>query len=86
MFGIILGVVVQNLLRFYYPFFIERRLKALRYSPRINPANGNFMKLLSEEEEDVHLEPGMQAEEELHSIDYDVWFYNIFIITRVIRW
>lgn len=83
MFGIILGVVVQNLLRFYYPFFIERRLKALRYSPRINPANGNFMKLLSEEEEDVHLEPGMQAEEDLHSIDYDVWIDEATGYTRI---
>ena len=31
------------------------------------------MKLLSEEEEDVHLDEGMQAEENLYSVDYDVW-------------
>jgi hypothetical protein len=31
------------------------------------------MKLLSEEEEDVHLDEGMQAEEDVFSIDYDVW-------------
>ena len=31
------------------------------------------MKLLSEEEEDVHLDEGMQAEEEVFSVDYDVW-------------
>lgn len=83
MFGIILGVVVQNLLRFYYPFFIEKRLKELRYSARINPSNGNFMKLLSEEEEDVHLEPGMQAEEDLHAIDYDVWIDEATGFTRI---
>ena len=31
------------------------------------------MRLLGEEEEDVHLEAGMQAEENVFSIDYDVW-------------
>ena len=31
------------------------------------------MKLLSEEEEDVYLDEGMQAEENLFSVDYDVW-------------
>lgn len=31
------------------------------------------MKLLSEEEEDVYLDEGMQAEENLFSMDYDVW-------------
>ena len=31
------------------------------------------MKLLSEEEEDAYLDEGMQAEEDVFSIDYDVW-------------
>lgn len=31
------------------------------------------MKLLSEDEEDVHLGEGMQEEENIFSIDYDVW-------------
>lgn len=31
------------------------------------------MKLLSEDEEDVHLDEGMQAEENVFSVDYDVW-------------
>lgn len=31
------------------------------------------MRLLSEEEEDVHLDEGMLAEENVFSIDYDVW-------------
>ena len=73
MFAIIAGVIIQNVLRFYYPFYIEKRLKKLRFSPRINPNNGNLMKLLSEEEEDVHLDEGMQAEENMFSVDYDVW-------------
>lgn len=73
MFALIAGVIIQNLLRFYYPFYIEKRLKKLRFSPRVNPNNGNLMSLLSEEEEDVHLDEGMQAEENMFSIDYDVW-------------
>lgn len=83
MFGLILGVIVQNLLHFYYPFYVEKRLKALRYSPRVNPNTGNLMKLLSEEEEDVHLEPGMQAEENLHAVDYDVWIDQATGFTRI---
>lgn len=31
------------------------------------------MRLLSEDEEDVHLDEGMQAEEDVFSVDYDVW-------------
>lgn len=71
--GLIIGVIVQNLLKFYYPFYIEKRLRKLRYRPRISPKTGKPMKLLSEEEEDVYLDEGMQAEEEIYSVDYDVW-------------
>ena len=73
MLASILGVIMQNILRFYYPFYVEKRLKKLRYSPRVSPKTGKPMKLLSEEEEDVYLDEGMQAEEESFSIDYDVW-------------
>lgn len=71
--GMIVALIVQNLLKFYYPFFIEKRLKVLRYRPRISPKTGKPMKLLSEEEEDAYLDEGMQAEENVFSIDYDVW-------------
>ncbi|HEX9650553.1 MAG TPA: hypothetical protein VGA21_08330 [Cyclobacteriaceae bacterium] len=71
--SVIILVVIRNLLKFYYPFYMEKRLKALRYRPRISPKTGKPMKLLSEEEEDVYLDEGMQAEEEIFSIDYDVW-------------
>lgn len=66
-------VIVRNLLKFYYPFYMEQRLKTLRYKPRISPKTGKPMKLLSEEEEDVYLDEGMQAEENIFSVDYDVW-------------
>ena len=72
MMAMIVAVISQNVLKFYYPFFIEKRLRRLRYSPRISP-DGRQMKLLSEDEEDVHLDEGMQAEEDAFSVDYDVW-------------
>lgn len=71
--GTVVGMIVQNLLKFYYPFFIEKRLKVLRYKPRVSPKTGKAMKLLSEEEEDAYLDEGMQAEENVFSVDYDVW-------------
>ena len=71
--GMIVALIVQNLLKFYYPFYIEKRLKVLRYRPRISPKTGKPMKLLSEDEEDAYLDEGMQAEENVFSIDYDVW-------------
>lgn len=73
MMGMIVALIIQNLLKFYYPFFIEKRLKALRYKARISPKTGKPMKLLSEEEEDAYLDEGMQAEENVFSVDYDVW-------------
>jgi hypothetical protein len=71
--GMIVALIVQNLLKFYYPFFIEKRLKSLRFRPRLSPKTGKAMKLLSEEEEDVYLDEGMIAEENVYSVDYDVW-------------
>jgi len=71
--SVIIGVIISNMLKFYYPFYVEKRLKKLRYMPRISPKTGKAMKLLSEEEEDVYLDEGMQAEENVFSIDYDVW-------------
>lgn len=82
MFSLILGVIVQNILKFYYPFFIEKRLKKLRYEPRTSP-DGRKMKLLSEEEEDVYLDEGMQAEEDAFSVDYDVWIDETSGFTKI---
>ena len=65
--------VAYLILQFYYPGILEKKLKIYRYTPRINPKNGNKMKLLSEDEEDAYLDEGMQAEEDLFTIDYDVW-------------
>ena len=72
-FASIFLVVVYNVLKIYYPSILEKKLHKLRYTPRKSPKSGKLMKLLSEEEEDVYLSEGMQAEEEVFSVDYDVW-------------
>lgn len=60
------------LYKYSYPSALDKKLKHLRYKPRIS-SGGNQMRLLSEDEEDVHLDEGMQAEEDVFSVDYDVW-------------
>ena len=82
MVSLIVGVIIQNVLKFYYPFFIEKRLRKLRFTPRISP-DGRPMKLLSEEEEDVYLDEGMQAEENAFSVDYDVWIDELTGYTKI---
>lgn len=64
--------IAQLVLDYYYPTRLNVKLRRLRYTPRTS-GTGNKMKLLSEDEEDVHLNEGMQAEENVFSIDYDVW-------------
>ena len=71
--GFLWAYVAQLILKFYYPGKLEKKLKRLRYTPRVNPQNGHKMKLLSEAEEDAYLDEGMQAEENVFSVDYDVW-------------
>jgi hypothetical protein len=66
-------VYISHLLyKYSYPAKLDKKLKELRFKPRIS-SSGNKMRLLSEDEEDVHLDEGMQAEEDVFSVDYDVW-------------
>jgi hypothetical protein len=71
--AVLVGYIAQLILQYYYPTPLHKKLRKLRYAPRTNPENGNKMRLLGEHEEDVHLEEGMQAEENIFSVDYDVW-------------
>lgn len=71
--GVLHAYVAMLLLKYYWPKSLHKRLNKLRYTPRINPKTGNKMKLLSEEEEDAYLDEGKQAEENVFSVDYDVW-------------
>ncbi|HRI80698.1 MAG TPA: hypothetical protein PLR06_14300 [Cyclobacteriaceae bacterium] len=70
--GTLIAYVSKLVLDYYYPTKLNSKLKKWRYMPRIS-ATGHKMRLLSEEEEDVHLDAGKQAEESIFSIDYDVW-------------
>jgi len=81
--SVLYGYVAYLVLQFYYPGRLEKKLKKLRYTPRINPENGNKMKLLSEEEEDAYLDEGMQAEENVFSVDYDVWIDELTGQTKI---
>ena len=72
--GTLVGYVAFLILEYYYPSKLDRKLKKWRFMPRINPKTGNKMRLLAEHEEDVHLDEGMRAEEDVFSVDYDVWF------------
>ena len=71
--GTLVGYVSKLILQYYYPTKLNSKLKKWRYMPRVNAKTGNRMRLLSEEEEDVHLDAGKQSEEGIFSIDYDVW-------------
>ncbi len=71
--GTLVAYVSGLILEYYYPTKLNSKLKKWRYMPRVNPKTGHRMRLLSEEEEDVHLDMGKQAEESIFSIDYDVW-------------
>jgi len=68
----LIGYVGALVLKFYYPGKLQKKLDKWRFMPRIS-STGNEMKLLSEAEEDVYLDEGMQAEEDIFSVDYDVW-------------
>ena len=72
--GTLVGYVAFLILEYYYPTRLDKKLKKWRFMPRVNPKTGNKMRLLAEHEEDVHLDEGMRAEEDVFSVDYDVWF------------
>lgn len=69
----LVAYVAALILEYAYPTRVDRKLKKWRYMPRVNPKTSNTMRLLAEHEEDVHLAEGMRAEEDVFSIDYDVW-------------
>lgn len=71
--GTLVGYIAALVLQYYYPTKLSKKLRKWRYTPRINPETGRRMRLLSEDEEDVHLDEGMKAEENVFSVDYDVW-------------
>ena len=71
--GVALGYALYAFLKFYYPTILERKLTKIRFKPRISPKTGKPMKLLTEDEEDVHLTAEMIEHEESLKYEYDVW-------------
>ena len=69
--GIFLFLIPLPYIFIYW--FLNKRLKKLRYQPRYSRESGEIMRLLSEEEEDDYMEQGQITEEEIGSVDYDVW-------------
>lgn len=57
----------------YLLFYMFRFRRSLRYAAPVCGLCGIEMKVLSEEEEDAYLTENQQAEENLRSVDYDVW-------------
>lgn len=53
--------------------YIRRKLKSLRYQKRYARESGEPLRMLSEQEEDEYLVKGQITEEEIGSVDYDVW-------------
>ncbi len=72
-FTTIFALIFNSLIKVYYPFYVEKRMNKLRHKPRVNPNNGNKMKLISEEDEDEYLTDEQIEEEAMHAVDYDVW-------------
>ncbi len=52
-------------------YWLYRRAK--RYRARRCPIDGSKMQMLAEHWDDQHLKPGQLREEQLESVDYDVW-------------
>lgn len=71
--GVVVGYAIFAYFDVYYPFVLENRLMKVRFRSRVNPKNGNSMRLLNEHEEDVHLTGDMIKQEKAFAYDYDVW-------------
>jgi len=73
-FSVVAYFIFFSLVRIYYPRNVERRLQKLRHQPRTSP-QGNIMRKVGEDEEDIHLEESQLSAKakDVHSIDYDVW-------------
>jgi hypothetical protein len=71
--GLVVGSAIKSYMKVYYPFILQRRLNAIRFKPRFNPNNGNKLRLLTEDEEDIHLTDEMIEHENIFAYEYDVW-------------
>ncbi|MFY0653225.1 MAG: hypothetical protein JXQ96_14380 [Cyclobacteriaceae bacterium] len=71
--GGIFWFVFKTIINIYYPSVLEKRLTNIRFKEFHHPETGNKMRLLNEDEEDVHLTEEMIKHENVFAYDYDVW-------------
>lgn len=57
----------------FLALWFHNKRRRIRTRPLLCPHCSRKMTLLSEKEEDEYLSTGQQAEENVHSVDYDVW-------------
>lgn len=68
-----IGYGIAQYLKFYYPFFLEKKMSNIRFKKKISPKSGKEMVVLTESQEDIHLTQEMMDHETNHVYDYDVW-------------
>ena len=71
-------------------FYLKWVLKYLRNHPRYSKVNGKVMHKLDEQADDAFLQEGQVTEEEIGSVDYDVWvtddYDDVLILRYATRW
>ncbi|MCB0549487.1 MAG: TPM domain-containing protein [Phaeodactylibacter sp.] len=71
-------------------FYLKKVMEYLREHPRYSKVNGKLMHKLDEQADDAFLEKGQITEEELGSVDYDVWVTDghddVLILRYAKRW
>ncbi|WP_258104011.1 hypothetical protein [Marinoscillum sp. MHG1-6] len=77
MIGFAIGYGMWAYLKYFYPFILEKHLNHIRFKPMKSPKDGRPMKLLNENEEDVHMTQEMIEEEDSMTVDYDVWIDEV---------
>lgn len=67
-------------------FYLKYRLNYLRNHPRYGKETGKLMHKLDEQADDAFLESGQITEEEIGSVDYDVWVTDDGDETLILRY
>ena len=76
MITFMIGYGFTMYLQYYYPFVLEKRLRAIRFK-KLKSSSGNYMKLLNELEEDEFMSDEMIALEDASEADFDVWIDEV---------
>lgn len=70
--------------------YTRRMMSKFRNAPRFSPVNGKPMHKLNETEDNRFLEEGQITEEEIGSVDYDVWVTDdeddVMVLRYATRW